>query len=160
MIARTLNLLGLIGALVPMAMAQFQPRVVEANNIAASVNGWVITKNQVWVLIATEELLLTKRFPNRGAEFDRAFREASDKLLAELIEREKRIQGAKTLGVQVGDQQVDARIAREINDNYGGNRDKFEIFLRSRRTTMKAFRRYMHDELLEDAILRRQGKKK
>ena len=46
-----------------------------------------------------------RRFPNRGAGFDRAFREASEKLLAELIEREKTLQGAKTQGVQVGDQQ-------------------------------------------------------
>lgn len=124
------------------------------------MNGRVITKNQVAVLIAPEVHLLTERFPNRGAEFDRAFREASDKLLAELIEREKTIQGAKALGVQVGDQQVDARIAREINENYGGNREEFKSFLRSRRTTMESFRQYMHDELLEDAILRRQGKKK
>lgn len=103
---------------------------------------------------------MSERFPNRGAEFERALAEVSKKLLAELIEREKTIQDAKPLGIRIADQQVEARITREIAEHYVGNRDEFRNFLRSQRTTIEAFRDYMHDELLEDAILRRQGKKK
>ena len=158
--AQHLVLLWLAGALTSVALSGVKPQAIEVNGVAATVNGRVITRNQVRVLVAPELLELTKRFPDHGAGFDRAVHDASEKMLAILIEREKTIQGAKALGVQVGEQQVDARIAREIDDHHGGNRNDFESFLRSRRTTMKLFRRYMRDELLEDEILRRQGRKK
>lgn len=130
---------------------------VEVNPIAATVNGSIITKNQVAVLVAPELRQLEVRFPPMGADFQRKALEAFEKRLAALVERRKLIDAAKPPAIVLRDEDVEARVKREIDEQHGGDREEFHRFLREHRTTLKSFRKFMHDELLEQAILRRQA---
>ena len=81
---------------------------------------------------------------------------ANERQHAALIAQREWIDGAKPPAIEIGEQEIEARLKREIDERHGGKRDEFQRFLRAHRTTLKAFRKFMHDDLLEQAIRRRQ----
>jgi predicted nucleic acid-binding Zn ribbon protein len=63
-------------------------QAVEVNGIAAKVNGRVITKNEVSFMLAPIYAQLATQYPRRGPEFEKQFKEAQQKILQELIDRQ------------------------------------------------------------------------
>jgi peptidyl-prolyl cis-trans isomerase SurA len=125
---------------------------VEVNAIAAKVNGRVVTKNQVSFMLAPIYAQLAAQFPRRGAEFDRKLKEARDKILDELIDREIILSEFKAMGATLKPQVVDEEITRQIRELYNGNESKFREELKKSRLTMDGYRAMTRDKLVVQAM--------
>lgn len=148
----------LIGILlIAPAIAQQPP---EANGIAAKVNGRIITKNEVALLLVPERKRLDARFPDRGAEYEKQLQSAKDGILQTLIEREKTLAEANLAPIKIDPKTIDEEVQREIRDNYEGKQDQFDAALHSCRMTLDGYRKFAHDKLLAEAIRAREAGKK
>ena len=76
-------------------------QAVEVNGIAAKVNGRVITKNEVSFMLAPVYAQLATQFPRRGPEFESQFKDARDKVLQELIDRQIILDEFKQIGASI-----------------------------------------------------------
>lgn len=93
------------------ALAQ-QPPVV--NGIAAKVNGRVITKNEVGILLFPQMKRLEARFPDRGPEFEKQLLEAQKAVLQELIDRKTTLDQANPAPIKIDPKAIDEEVEREI----------------------------------------------
>jgi len=125
---------------------------VEVNAIAAKVNGRVVTKNQISFMLAPIYAQLAAQFPRRGAEFERRLKEARDKILAELIDREIILSEFKMMGAQLKGPVVEEEIDRQIRELYNGNEEKFREELKKSRLTMDGYREMTRDKLVVQAM--------
>lgn len=125
---------------------------VEVNAIAAKVNGRVITKNQISFMLAPIYAQLAAQFPRRGAEFDRQLKDARDKILNELIDREIILSEFKAMGASLKPQIVDEEIKRQVHELYNDNEAKFREELKKSRLTMDGYREMTRDKLVVQAM--------
>ncbi|BCU79333.1 SurA N-terminal domain-containing protein [Luteolibacter sp. LG18] len=125
---------------------------VEVNGIAAKVNGRVVTKNQVSFMLAPYFAQLATQFPRRGPDFEKKLKEARDKVLNELIDREIILDEFKVLGATMKQQAVDDEINRQVRELYNGNKEKFNEELRKNRLTMDGFREMTREKLVVQAM--------
>ena len=125
---------------------------VEVNAIAAKVNGRVITKNQISFMLAPIYAQLAAQFPRRGAEFDRQLKDARDKILNELIDREIILSEFKAMGASLKPQIVDEEIKRQVHELYNDNEEKFREELKKSRLTMDGYREMTRDKLVVQAM--------
>jgi peptidyl-prolyl cis-trans isomerase SurA len=125
---------------------------IEVNAIAAKVNGRVVTKNQISFMLAPVYAQLAAQFPRRGAEFEKRLKEARDKILAELIDREIILSEFKMMGAQLKGPIVQEEIDRQIREIYNGNEAKFREELKKSRLTMEGYREMTRDKLVVQAM--------
>lgn len=126
-------------------------RVVD-NGIAATVNGRVITKNQVSFLLARKLKELEKQFPDKGEEHEKLVAEASKGVLKELVDRETTIDKFARLKIEIAPAVVEKEVQREIRDVYQGNLNLLREALKASRMTMDGYRSFLSDRLLEAEI--------
>ncbi|OYV05950.1 MAG: hypothetical protein CFE26_08905 [Verrucomicrobiales bacterium VVV1] len=125
---------------------------VEVNGFAATVNGRVITKNQVSFMLAPVYAQLVTQFPRRGPEFERIFTESKNKVLDELIEREIIMDEFKQLGASIKPNIIEEEVDRQIRELYNGNEAKFLEELKKNRLTMDGYRIMTQDKLVVQAM--------
>lgn len=125
---------------------------LEVNGIAATVNGAVITKKEVAYLLAPVIAQLNAQFPRRGAEFERQAREAHDKILNELIDRELIMSEYKTQGGKLRPQVADEEIARIKRETFNNDENLFREELRRARMTMDGYREKTMRQLIVQAM--------
>jgi peptidyl-prolyl cis-trans isomerase SurA len=125
---------------------------VEVNGFAATVNGRVITKNQVSFMLAPVYAQLVTQFPRRGPEFERIFTESKNKVLNELIDREIIMDEFKQLGASIKPNVIDEEVDRQIRELYNGNEAKFLEELKKNRLTMDGYRIMTGDKLVVQAM--------
>lgn len=131
------------------------------NGIAALVNGRVITKNQVAIMVAPELAKLEKRFPNRGGEFEKLSEAARKEALQQLIDQQKLIDQLNLPKVQFPPNAVEQEMKRVIRDDYGGDEMNLRGALKKSRMTVDGFREMLRDRLVAREIgLREAGKKR
>lgn len=132
------------------------PAALEVNGIAAKVNGKVITKNEVTFVLAPIYGQLAAQFPRRGPEFERQFKEAREKTIQDLIDREIVLAEFKDLGGSLKPQVIDDEINRQIRDNYNGDKGRLLEELRKARLTMDGYREMTREKLVVHAMRARQ----
>ncbi len=125
---------------------------VEVNGIAVIVNGKVITKSQVSFMLAPVFAQLAAQFPRRGAEFERQFNEARERILLELIDREIIIDEFKLLGASIKQNIVDEEVKRQVRDLYNGDEARFREELRKSRLTMDRYREMTREKMIVQAM--------
>jgi peptidyl-prolyl cis-trans isomerase SurA len=125
---------------------------IEVNAIAAKVNGRVVTKNQISFMLAPIYAQLAAQFPRRGAEFEKRLKEARDKILAELIDREIILSEFKMMGAHLKGPIVEEEIDRQIREIYNGDEAKFREELKKSRLTMDGYREMTRDKLVVQAM--------
>ena len=131
---------------------------IEVNGIVAKVNGKVITKSEVGMLLASTYAKLVAEFPRRGEEFERQFKEARDNTIQDLIDREIILDEFKTLGAYIKPSLIDEEVERQIRENYKGDESKFREVLKENRLTMEGYRELTYDKMVVDAMRREQFK--
>lgn len=129
--------------------------LVEVNRIAATVNARPITAKEVGVMLGPEIARLAAEFPRRGPEFQRQVKEARDRVLQELIDRElilSEFAKMQAKGANLPDHVVDQEIERQIQNLYGGDRQKFRDELSQARMGMASYRELTREKLIVQAL--------
>lgn len=140
------------------ASAEGEP--VVWNGIAAQVNGRVITKSQVAILVAPDLARLEKRFPNRGPEFEKLLEASRKAGLQQLIDQWKLIDQFNQPKVPLPADAVEEEMKRVIRDDYEGDANKLREALRKNRMTLDGFRDMLRAHLLAGEIRLREAAKK
>ncbi|MBK1881707.1 peptidylprolyl isomerase [Luteolibacter pohnpeiensis] len=130
---------------------------IEVNGIAAKVNGQVITRSEVNMLLAPSYLQLVSKFPRRGEEFERQFKEEKARVIQELIDRQIILDEFKQLGATIKPSYIDEEIDRQIRDQFNGSEERFREELKKSRLTMEGYRRMTRDKLVVDAMKQQQA---
>ena len=125
---------------------------VELNGIAAKVNGRVVTKNEVAFALAPIRAYLSSKFPRKTPTYEKELKEARDKILDELIERELVLFNFKSIGAQIPEHVVDSEIRRKIRKDYNGNTQLFREELQSKGLSFKKYRELIHRQLIVQAM--------
>lgn len=121
---------------------------VEVNGIAAKVNGRIITKNEVSFMLAPSYAQLATQFPRRGQEFDRQFKEAQEKVIQELVDRQIILSEFEQLGATIKDNIIDDEVDRQIGELYNGNEATFREELKKSRLTMDRYREITREKMV------------
>ena len=124
----------------------------EVNGIAATVNGRVVTKKEVGMLLAPIAAQLMAQSPRRGPEFEKKINESRDNVLDELVDRELIMSEYKTQGGKLRPQVVDEEIERQKREFYNGNEAKFREDLQKSRMTMDGYREITERKLIVQAM--------
>ncbi len=127
-------------------------QAVEVNGIAAKVNGRVITKNEVSFMLAPIYAQLATQFPRRGPEFERQFKDARDKVIEELIDRQIILDEFKQLGAQIRPNLIDEEVKRQIRELYNGDEKKFREELKKSRLTMPGYRDMTKEKMIVQSM--------
>ncbi|MBM3863983.1 MAG: hypothetical protein FJ385_08585, partial [Verrucomicrobia bacterium] len=99
---------------------------IEINGIAAKVNGKVITRNQVAIMLVPIRAQLAAQYPRRGAQFEAELVKARDGVLQELIDRRIILDEFKQLGAEMRSSSVEEEVKRQIRELYNGDQAKFQ----------------------------------
>lgn len=127
-------------------------QAVEVNGIAAKVNGRVITKNEVSFMLSPVYAQLATQFPRRGAEFERQFKEARDKVLEELIDRQIILDEFKQIGASIRPSLIDDEVKRQMRELYNGDEKKFRKELKKSRLTMEGYRTMTKEKMVVQSM--------
>ena len=127
-------------------------QAVEVNGIAAKVNGSVITKNEVALMLSPIYSQLVTQFPRRGPEFEKQFTEAREKILQELIDRRIILDEFKQIGASIRPNLIDEEVKRQIRELYNGNEALFREELKKSRMTMDGYREMTREKMVVQAM--------
>jgi len=127
-------------------------QAVEVNGFAATVNGRVITKNEVSFMLAPIFAQLATQFPRRGPEFERQFMEAQQKVLQELIDRQIILDEFKAIGASIKPSVIEEEIKRQMRELYNGDEAKFREELKKSRLTMDGYRKLTEEKMVVQAM--------
>ncbi len=125
---------------------------IEVNGIAAKVNGRVITKNQVSFMLAPIFAQLSTQYPRRGPQFEAQFKEARDKVIQELVDRQIILDEFKQLGASIKPFIIDQEIKRQMYELYNGSEVKFREELKRSRLTMEGYREMTREKMVVQAM--------
>lgn len=125
---------------------------VEVNGIAAKVNGRVITKNEVSFMLAPIYAQLAAQFPRRGPQFDAQLKEAKERILQELVDRQIILDEFKKIGATIKPHVIDDEIKRQMQDLYNGDETKFREELKRSRLTMDGYRTMTREKMVVQAM--------
>lgn len=125
---------------------------VELNGIAAKVNGRVVTKNEVAFSLAPLRAYLSSKYPRKTPSYHRELKEAKDKILDELIERELVLHNFKSIGANIPDHVVDSEIRRKIRNDYNGNTKLFRTELQSQGLSYNKYKELINRQLIVQAM--------
>lgn len=125
---------------------------VELNGIAAKVNGRVVTKNEVSFSLAPIRAYLASKYPRKTPSYYKELKEAKNKILNELIERELVLHNFKTLGASIPDHVVESEIRRKIRNNFNGSNKLFRKELQSQGLSYKKYKELTNRQLIVQAM--------
>ncbi|MGJ8635185.1 MAG: peptidylprolyl isomerase [Luteolibacter sp.] len=125
---------------------------VEVNGMAATVNGSVITKNEVSFLLAPVYAQMITQFPRGGPEFEKRMEDSRKKILDELIDRRIILDEFKQLGASINPRLIDQEIDRQIRELYNGDKSRFNEELKKSRLTMPGYRELTHEKMVVQAM--------
>ncbi len=141
----------------PMASAQGLGPVapagpIEVNGFAATVNGSVITKNEVSFMLSPVYAQLVTQFPRRGPQFEAKFKETRDNIMQELIDRQIILDEFKQMGAVIKPHVIDDEIKRQMRELYNGDEAKFREELKRSRLTMEGYREMTREKMVVQAM--------
>lgn len=110
------------------------------NRVAATVNGRVITSNELSLMLMPIAGQLVAQYPRQGEEFHKQLSEAKNKILDELIDRELILGEFDERGFMFPDSFIDQEVERTIRESFLGDREKFLENLRQSGLTIRGFR--------------------
>lgn len=142
----------LILATTALSIATAIPKPVEVNGIAASVNGSVVTKNEVGFMLGPIFAQLATQHPRRGPEFEKQFATAQKAVLQELIDRRIILDEFKQKGMAIRPEIIDQEVKRQIRELYNGSEAKLREELKANRLTMERYREITREKMVVQAM--------
>ncbi len=125
---------------------------IEINGIAATVNGKVVTKNEVNFLAAPIKAQLQARFPRKSSAYYNELTKAREKILEELINREIMLHLFESGNGDIPRSAIDSEIRRQIRDLYNGDENKFRTELAKSGLSQHKYRELTKRKLVVGAM--------
>jgi len=120
--------------------------------VAATVNGKVITRKEVAIMLQPNFTVIRAKYPRWGEQAQKELEEAEEKVLEQLIENKIILSELEDRGASIPDYVVDQEISRIVKNVYGGNEAKFRKTLVESGTTMRSFRESHREKILVQAL--------
>ena len=122
-----------------------------ANGVASTVNGKVITKGEVAETSKYQLMLMRQEVsdPKTRAQLER---EARDRALQDLIDREIIISEFERLGAKIKPQYIEEDVQRLIRENFKGSRDTFMLELKRQGLSWTRFKELHEKKLIVSAM--------
>lgn len=95
---------------------------------------------------------LATKFPRQGPEFQKQFKEAKDKVVQELVDREIILHEFEKLGATIKPNLIEAEIDRQIRTLYNGSEERFREELKKSRLTMEGYRAMTKEKMVVQAM--------
>lgn len=125
---------------------------IEINGIAATVNGKVVTKNEVNFMAAPIKAQLQARYPRRNPAYYNELNKARTKILDELINREIMMHVFEEGKGSIPESAVDSEIRRQIRNLYNGSENKFRKELAKSGLSQHKYRELTKRKLIVGAM--------
>ena len=125
---------------------------------AATVNGKMISTREVEQQLAPTISSLLAKYPRRGEKFQRAFAEAREEVLEELIEHKLVLSNLEERKLQIPEYIVKQDVERFVRINFDGDEQEFRKYLQSTRMTRREFERSQQEKILVQSFKREQFK--
>lgn len=122
------------------------------DRIVATVNGRVITSNEVNFRLAPVFAQLSAQYPRQGEEFVAKFEEEREAIIEQLIERELVVHAFEDLGARIPDRAVDDDVEMQIKRAYNGDREKFLEELAKSNMTLRSYHESTKNKLIVQAM--------
>ena len=122
----------------------------QITSIAAKVNGHAITNKEVDGLLAPRREVLDAMYPRKGSIYRKRLQEYHDQILDQLINNELLLSEVEGKA-NIPDHVVEQEIARIVRENYEGDEEKFNAFLRENGLTRRSFREQQREQILVQA---------
>lgn len=129
---------------------------VQLNGIAAKVNGRVVTKNEVSFMLSPIKAYLASKFPRKTPTYYAELKEAEDKIINELIERELVLHHFHGLGASIPDHIIESEVKRKVRHDFNSNDQLFREELKSKGISYAKFKELTRRQLIVQAMRARQ----
>ena len=137
-------------------VAQNEPEPEVVDGVAAVVNGEVITYSQVRGLVGPREKLLRAQY--HGDELVAKIKEARQRALQDLIDRQLILQAFRKENYQIPDRFVEERMHDIIRTDFGGDRNTFIKTLEAQNFTEGEFKKMETEKMIVQAMRSRNVK--
>lgn len=131
----------------PSPIRPLQPNDLLAKDIACTVNDRVITREEVDFVLAPFQEQLVAEFPSRGEKFEAKLKEARDRVIQELINRQIIHDELVKLGASIKPDLIDEEIKLKIRENYNGDEAKFREEIERIGFTLDRYRELIRGKL-------------
>lgn len=125
---------------------------IPVNGMAATVNGDVITLNELMIKVAPSQSVLMARFPRRGEAYDAQLNRLRSQILDELIDRTIIYTEFKDRIRAFPDQDIEAEVKRIVQNVYNGDEALFRKYLKATNLTRDQFKEQQRKELLVQVV--------
>lgn len=124
----------------------------QVTGVAATVNGMVITRKEVAVLLAPRMAVIKSKYPRGGEAAEKEFNEAQAEVLDQLIENKIILSAIKEKGASIPDYVVDQEVQRIVNELYNGDESAFRKTLIESGATMRSYKKAQQEKILVQAM--------
>lgn len=124
----------------------------KVNGIAATVNGDLITLNELMIKVAPLQSVLMSRFPRRGQAYQSQLAELKASILDELVDRTIIFTNFKDRVREFPDQQIEEEVQRIVQTVYQGDEELFKQYLKKTNLTRDQFKEQQRKELLVQIV--------
>ncbi len=122
------------------------------NKMAATVNGDVITLNELMIKVAPVQSVLMARSPRRGPAYEAQLAQLKSQYLDDLIDRTIIFTEFKDRVRTFPDHQIEDEVKRIVQNVYGGDEEAFKNYLRATNLTRDQFKEQQRKELLVQIV--------
>lgn len=145
-----------ITALFLLISSLFSSAAIEINGIAARVNGKVITKKEIAVLMQPRIALLQAQakngMPHSPKKTEEYLESVEKEILDELIDNKLVLTELESRQAQIPDHVVEQDMQRVIKDVYGGSEQKFRADLQKAGMTWTKYKEVQKEKILVQAF--------
>jgi len=124
----------------------------QVTGVAATVNGMVITRKEVAVLLAPRMAVIKSKYPRGGEAAEKEFTQAQSEVLDQLIENKIILSTIKEKGASIPDYIVDQEVERIVNELYNGDESAFRKTLVESGATMRSYKKAQNEKILVQAM--------
>jgi peptidyl-prolyl cis-trans isomerase SurA len=121
---------------------------IRVNGFAATVNGDVITLNELIIKVAPLQSQLMAQFPRRGPNYEALLKELKSNILDELVDRTIIFTEFKDRVKDFPDHAIEAEVKRIVQNVYQGDEALFRKYLKATNLTRDQFKEQQRKELL------------
>lgn len=125
---------------------------VEVTGVAATVNGKVITRKEVAILLGPRMSVIKTKYPRGGQAAEKEFEEAQEHVLDQLVENKIILSELEDRGANIPDFVVDQEVERIVKDLYNGNESEFRKALTESGSTMRSYKETQREKILVQAL--------
>jgi peptidyl-prolyl cis-trans isomerase SurA len=131
---------------------------IPLNGIAATVNGTVVTRKEVYFHLAPTIGQLQARYPRLGEQYQKEVAKAQNEVLEQLIDNKLVLSKLEELDAKIPDVVIDEEVDRIVREVFNGDEKAFRENLERSGMNRHSFRESQREKILVQVIRQQQFK--